>query len=176
VEVGSRDLSNRVQGFLAAQQRRLRSEHPTDSLVRERVRSTMGHYVSHPHSIDVDVHQGCVTLQGQVPGRELRELVQGISQVPGVRDVVNHLQPQTEGTFSPRQRTGCQQGTPAERLVTGTLGTILVANCLLRRSPLALAAGIVGAGLCWRALRDESRPLPQQRERSGTRIPVSAQS
>ncbi len=58
----------------------------------ERVRATLGHATSHPRAIDVTVRDGHVTLRGPVLSREVPRLLMAISNVRGVRSVVNELE------------------------------------------------------------------------------------
>jgi hydrogenase maturation factor HypE len=62
-----------------------------DIHLRERVRSRMGHLVSHPRAVEVSVEQGVVRLSGQVLAKELDGLLSQLTDIPGVRKVHNAL-------------------------------------------------------------------------------------
>lgn len=63
-----------------------------DAQLRQRVRSRLGHWVSHPGAIDVDVEQGVVRLTGQVLAKELDGLLSRVLGVAGVLKVRNALE------------------------------------------------------------------------------------
>jgi osmotically-inducible protein OsmY len=67
------------------------TEPQSDAQLRERVRSRMGHLVSHPRAIEVTVEDGIVRLSGQVLAKELDGLLSQISEMKGVRKVHNAL-------------------------------------------------------------------------------------
>lgn len=62
-----------------------------DAQLRERVRSRLGDWVSHPGAISVDVDKGVVRVTGQVLSKELDGLLSRITGVAGVRKVHNAL-------------------------------------------------------------------------------------
>jgi hypothetical protein len=64
-----------------------------DAQLRERVRSRLGDWVSHPGAIRVDVENGVVRVSGQVLEKELDGLLSRITGVAGVRKVHNALDP-----------------------------------------------------------------------------------
>jgi len=63
-----------------------------DAQLRERVRSRLGDWVSHPGAIRVDVENGVVRVSGQVLVKELDGLLSRITGVDGVRKVHNALE------------------------------------------------------------------------------------
>src|SRR5438270_12841406 len=64
--LASRDLLNRSRGVVADVRHHLESPDASDGVLAERVRARMGHVVSHPHAIQVEACDGCVTLRGPV--------------------------------------------------------------------------------------------------------------
>ena len=98
----ARDLSNRAKGTASELRSRFRQEAVDDTILHERVRSTIGHAVSHPGAIEVSVSDGRVTLQGSVLERDLDDLLRAVRRVAGVSDVVNELvanrEPASRGT------------------------------------------------------------------------------
>src|SRR5688572_15093894 len=88
----AQSVRNRSTGLVAGARRRLSPAPVSDVLLAERVRARMGHNVSHA-SIDVQVAQGEVILRGPVLDSELEALLRAVRAVPGVRGVVNQLEP-----------------------------------------------------------------------------------
>jgi osmotically-inducible protein OsmY len=101
VAAHSRDLSNRARGAMSDVKASTEVETPpTDEVLTDRVRSRLGHLVTHAHSLDVAVDDGIVTISGPVASGVEPPLVDEISRVPGVRDVETDLREQelTEST------------------------------------------------------------------------------
>jgi osmotically-inducible protein OsmY len=69
----------------------LTRERVPDTVVVERVRSRIGHVVSHPGAIEVTVQNGRVTLSGPALARELDPLLSDLAHVRGVTGVENKL-------------------------------------------------------------------------------------
>jgi osmotically-inducible protein OsmY len=84
---------DRAKGFVSTGRldRQGSSEPQSDAQLRERVRSRLGHWVSHPRAIDVDVDEGVVRVSGQVLAKELDGLLSRLTGIPGVRKVHNAL-------------------------------------------------------------------------------------
>jgi osmotically-inducible protein OsmY len=91
LDAKARDLGNRAKGTVAGLRSRFRRESVDDATVHERVRSAIGHAVSHPSAIEASVSDGRVTLQGPVLERELDDLRRTVGQVRGVTEIVNEL-------------------------------------------------------------------------------------
>src|SRR5689334_14163914 len=51
----SRDLGNRSKGLASSVQSKLRKEDADDVVLRERVRSKLGRWISHPSALEVEV-------------------------------------------------------------------------------------------------------------------------
>lgn len=66
-------------------------EPENDAQLRERVRERLGHWVSHPRAMEVDVNEGVVRVSGQVLAQELDGLLSQLTGMPGVRKVHNAL-------------------------------------------------------------------------------------
>ncbi len=93
LEGAEKHLVDRAKGMMGAgSPGRASSAHPrSDAQLRERVRSRMGHLVSHPRAIEVSVEEGVVRLTGQVLVKELDGLLSQLTDMPGVRKVHNAL-------------------------------------------------------------------------------------
>ena len=75
-----------------------------DELLAKRVRSQIGHVVSHPRALRIQVRGGRVTLSGEVLCDEVRPLLDRVSHVAGVSRVENELEactaePRAPGTI-----------------------------------------------------------------------------
>jgi uncharacterized membrane protein len=95
----SRDFAHRVRGVAAAMARAIRAEHVSPAVLVDRVRAELGHVVSLPHAIRVDVDEGTVTLSGAILAGERSRVLGRVRRVSGVRRVLDALEPHraTEG-------------------------------------------------------------------------------
>lgn len=181
-----RDLSNRAYGSVAEVGSMFAEHDDSDEVVRQRVRSKAGRYLSHPAAVEVDVDEGCVTLRGPVLADEVQPLIQAVRWVRGVCSVDNQLEVhESAGNISALQGAGQIQGEPPElmqanwtpgiRLIAGATGGILLANCLAKRTLGAMLLGTVGFGLLCRSMGDLGmgealgKAQPQGRRRSSGR-------
>lgn len=161
-----RDFTNRTRGVAAQAQGLMRADDAPDETIIQRVRSTMGHYVSTPGAIEVGCNLGHVVLRGPVLKSELPALMAAVSMVRGVRTVSDELTAVDEFasdspiTASPRNRAGLQRSflgrewSPGTKLAMGALGGLLLANCLTSRNrgPVNLLLGFGGLGLLSQSL------------------------
>jgi hypothetical protein len=88
----SRDMTNRARGVVAELRGRLRREHPSDDVLRERVRARIGSIVGRASAIETHVSDGCVTLRGPVLTEEVERLLRRVRGVRGVAEVVSQLE------------------------------------------------------------------------------------
>jgi hypothetical protein len=94
----SRDLMHRTAGFLAEIRSSIRdrsADIPDDILV-SRVRSQLGHVVSHPGLLEVIARDGCVCVKGPVLRTEVEKIQNRLAKIRGVRDCRLELQPQAD--------------------------------------------------------------------------------
>lgn len=166
-----RDVQNRATG-VAAEFRACVSgagSDADDEVLVSRVRSKLGRHVSHPSAIEVEAHDGCVTLSGPILNREVQALVRAIESVRGVEDVENQLDLHDSAESVSALQGGRQPAgeppewmqsnwSPTMRLAAGTaLGFALLGRRLV---PLALA------GAAFTSLtRSWANPAPQQSSR-----------
>ena len=164
VEEGARDLKNRGSALTGRARSLLGRKDATDPVLVERVRSRMGRYTAHPGAIEVAANQGQVTLTGSILAHEHRDLVDGISEVPGVTDILDQFtvyetaQGISELQGSPRARRGEVRGdwAPGTRLVSGAAGTTLTLYALSRSNRLAgFVALATGVALLARAVTNK---------------------
>ena len=149
----ARDMRNRSQGIAAEMRSLLSRDNPTDQVVHDRVRSTMGRYCSHPRAIDVSVENGTVTLSGPILAHEVLDLLDCVSRVRGVSGVENRLEPHSEADIPAlqggRDRTGerfelmQENWSPATRAMVGAVGGALTLYGASRRDAIG---GLLGAG------------------------------
>jgi osmotically-inducible protein OsmY len=111
LDATARDLGNRARGTAAELRSRFRREVVDDTILHERVRSEIGHAVSHPGAIEVSVSDGRVTLQGSVLEQELDKLLSTAGQVRGVSEVINELTVHREPGGIPSLQGGASRGT-----------------------------------------------------------------
>jgi hypothetical protein len=62
-----------------------------DEVVRQQVRSALESITHAPGAIDIQVHQGKVTLSGRVQAEEVRPIVDTVRAMTGVGSVVDRL-------------------------------------------------------------------------------------
>jgi osmotically-inducible protein OsmY len=74
-----------ARGAAARTRAQLANEFVDDDVLRDRVRSKLGHLVDAP--IEVEVLDGRVVLSGNLTARGFDELINAISTVPGVQNV-----------------------------------------------------------------------------------------
>lgn len=142
-----RDLMNRTTGTMAGMKQQFAQGEETvpESKLLARVRSKMGHYVSHPHGIQVScTGDGCIHLSGEIPADEMTSLLSAIRSVPGVRAIENRLNTQQSAEGSTNR---IQTLSPAMRFITGVLGGSLAVLGMRSSGTVAKAAGTVGLGL-----------------------------
>jgi uncharacterized membrane protein len=164
-----RDLRNRVIGLRieARKQLELAPAQPDADTLVARVRSKLGRYVSHPHAVTVQVHQGRVTLAGPILENEAKPLIRAIERVTGVTEIDNQLELHDCTEKLPALQSGARRGgeppellqrswTPSLQVGAGAAALGLIVMGLRRRSLAPLALPIGGAVLL-RALFD--RPL-----------------
>lgn len=138
-DVTARDTRHRMMGLQAMGRRLLRRDEADDRTLVGRVRSVLGRYVSHPHAVEVDAHNGEVSLSGPILEHEVPALLKAVKGVIGVQRVSNQLVAHKE----PGNVSSLQGGVPR----VGQRFELLQANW----SPAArLLVGILGAGLLMR--------------------------
>ena len=86
-----RDVANRAAGAAARVRGVLHREAADDRVLADRVRSQLGHAVSHPRALVVAIDGGRVTLSGPILQEEVADLLSAVRRVPGVQEVVTEL-------------------------------------------------------------------------------------
>ena len=85
----TRRAVDHARGAAARTRAQLANEVVDDDILRDRVRSRLGHLVDAP--IEVEVRDGRVVLSGNLTARGFDELISDISAVPGVQHVESRL-------------------------------------------------------------------------------------
>jgi hypothetical protein len=159
----SRDVRHRWQGIVASLRNPARCEDVDDDVLRERVRATMGHYVSHSHAIQVDASAGVVTVKGPIIEREAAKLRSAVRRVRGVTHVIDALERHEHGAHEPALQGGqLPAGSrfdvlrprwgPATRLTMGMAGAMLAFAGVGRPGVARSVMGMLGLGVLARAL------------------------
>jgi uncharacterized membrane protein len=132
-----------------------RREHLDDRVLVERIRSRMGRILSHPHKIHVASDRGTVTLWGQAPKEEARDLIETVNAMQGVRDVFDHIeewQPEdepvpTRGAFHDAKASTLLNWNPAQRLCAVAAGSALAIYGFRRKDAVGRAISGLAAGI-----------------------------
>lgn len=95
---GSRDLMNRAVGSVAELRSTLRDRLTpiSDDQLLDRVRSQLGHVVSHSGLLQVGVRDGCVMVKGPVREGEIEKIKNRLSRTRGVRECRLDLTPHSD--------------------------------------------------------------------------------
>jgi len=87
-----RHLRNKLEGAVANLTHTLRPEGSvSDRKLYDRIRSTVGRTIPHPHQVDFAVHEGRVTVRGNLKPHEAGQVILAVEQVPGVLRVDNQI-------------------------------------------------------------------------------------
>ena len=157
-DVTARDAANRAAGLWAEAKAAVAGSTPDDRTLAERVRSHLGRCVSHPRAVRIVTGNGAVTLSGPILAGEVKNLLACVRAVPGVSHVENRLDVHERADNHPALRGGVPRTgprgeffqarwSPTFRLLAGTLGVALMANCLAKRNARAALFGTLGCGL-----------------------------
>jgi hypothetical protein len=156
----SRDIANRARGVAASARSTVEREaKPPDNKLADRVRSRIGHMISHPGAIEVSARDGVVILSGSILADEVKDLIRGASDVRGVHHVENRLSvhrsaegvPELQGEGRPQREW---PGTL--RTIMGVTGGALTVYGIRRRhEALGRMASIVGTGLLAQRIANE---------------------
>ena len=87
----SRDLRNRAVGVVAETKALFGDEHVPDPVLVDRVRARLGRYPVHHRTIQIDAEDGIVTLSGETLTKEVDIIIDAVTSVRGIKDVVNNL-------------------------------------------------------------------------------------
>ncbi len=106
----SRDLMHRVVGSVAELRSSIRDRAVDipDEILVQRVRSQLGHVVSHPGFLEISARQGYVLVRGPVLHNEVEGIKKRLTKIRGVKDCRAELEPRpdlerTSGSRSARR-------------------------------------------------------------------------
>jgi hypothetical protein len=140
-DVVAKDLANRTRGVAAATRRRLQWREVDDVRLLERVRAKLGRMTNHPRAVEVEVDRGDVILRGPMLADEVDGVIRGTEAVPGVRTVINMLEPhQSAGDIAALQGAGPR--------LSGPTIDFLQRNWAPGTQALIALTGIAATGLC----------------------------
>ena len=139
-----------------------RIEHAGDMILAARVRAALRQQVSHPHAIEVQSHEGAVTLSGAILAHEIEGLLDCVRGLHGVKAVESELIPHEDPARLEPPRGVDERAKqlaqlvrenwpPSARAAAGGLGALLALNGLLRGGVKGLAYGAIGSTLLARA-------------------------
>jgi uncharacterized membrane protein len=110
--------------------------------------------VMHPRRIHVASEGGVVTLWGAARENEIRKLISALNTVPGVVEVLNHLETdiaEDPGSESISLKQAHQETllalSPTARLAAGAAGAAIAAYGWKRKDPLGASLAFLGVGL-----------------------------
>lgn len=159
-----RDMANRARGVVAEMRAALSQDDVPDEVLEQRVRAKLGHYVSHPGSIDVMARDRCVILSGPVLAGEVDALLGRVRSIRGVREIDNQLEVHEQPGDVPGLQGGVERAgerfelfqshwSPTARVLAATVGAVaLLAGSRQPRGVLGTALGTLGLGMFARAV------------------------
>lgn len=181
LNVASRDLGNRAQGWRAQASRVLSRRRETgaetsDDLMIARIRKEIGRVVSHPRAIKVALQHGTATLHGPVLAHEKQQLLDCVQSITGITGVEDKLDVHESASGVPglqgegkMRRAGASvmqdNWPPALRAIAAVGGGLLGLYGLTRRTPASVAAATLGAGLVTRSF--VNRPFSRSHAGAG---------
>ncbi|HYD58244.1 MAG TPA: SRPBCC family protein [Burkholderiales bacterium] len=165
-DVTMRDTAHRAQGVIAEAKRLFNHDDVSDPALVARVRAALGRVVSHPHAVQAFVDRGHVDLSGPILADEVRQLLEAVRQVPGVRGVSDHLEVHRSAEGVSALQGGVPRNgrrfelwqdnwSPAARLLTGALGAGLMLKSVGTGRLRGALLGAAGGGLLARAVTNK---------------------
>lgn len=165
------DAENRTRGLYHQSRSALRSKATDDETLVGRIRSALGRLSAHPGAIEVSCEDRVARLTGDILAQEVGQVLRGIRNVPGVRDVVNEMHvhedaafvPALQGRSDPRATVEPEylqdNWSPAPRVLASAIGLGLLASSFSapRAGAASIALGVTGAAILARAV--SNRPL-----------------
>src|SRR5262249_30417542 len=152
---GVADIHHRLEGKAIEAWHGLHQDQPSDRVLEQRIRSRMGRIVAPPRAVHVVSDGRVITLWGAAANNEIRRLVNTVESMPGVVEVLNHLEPheanappaQESPTLKQAHHETMLNWTPAARLCAGTAGAALAVYGWKRKDPLGFSLSLLGAGM-----------------------------
>lgn len=150
-----RDVENRVQGAIA-EHRDTPDETPaSNAVLKQRVRTALGHVLSRPSTVQVSCTEGKVYLAGWVFAQEVDDMNQTVREGPGVKEVFTYVNTTDhpeyfaalQGAHPPRRGPAFihESWSPTLRVLAGCAGSGLLLYGAMNRKAIGKAAAINGA-------------------------------
>ncbi len=181
-----RDIEHRTEGAIAVTRSMFEGEDDaSDGVLEQRVRTTVGRAVSHPHAVEVNCTGGSVFLGGWVLADEVAELTSAVRSVRGVKELSTFL----NTTDHPEHISDLQGGgrrrrlpeflqqswSPTARVLAGCAGAGLIAYGATHRKLIGKTLGVNGAILLARSvLNAPLKSIIGADETTGIRIQKTA--
>jgi len=165
VDATARDMAHRARGVVAEARALAQRGEVPDEVLTARVRSKLGHWVSHPSAIEVGTSGGRVTLAGPVLATEAESLLCAVRRVRGVGDVDDRLEVHAQADVPALQGGVPRRGerfelmqtswSPTARVIASALGAAAVGSAAVRRDLVGAIVGAVGLAALARALTNQ---------------------
>jgi hypothetical protein len=159
-----KDARNRLAGLFHRVRQKFDHEAPGDVTLTERVRSRIGHVISHPGALQVDACGGTVRVSGPILASEKDELIKELWQVEGVEAIEHMLEvhdspdhiPALQGALRPAEDCNVltDQWKPAVALAMSVAGGLLTLYGLSRKGPVGASLGVAGMGMIAKSFTD----------------------
>lgn len=155
------DLRMRTRGLLAQGMAMVSEEGIPDDILEQRIRSRIGFFIRHPGAVEVNVQGRKAILSGDVLEDEVDDLVKGVHQIRGVKELQNNLRthrdagniPQLQGEgWLPGSTRGSMQWSPSARLLAGFGAAYLLLYGMIRGGIIGVFSRMGGFALGARAL------------------------
>jgi uncharacterized membrane protein len=174
LQKAQRDARHRVQGLVERVKHRPSPDAP-DQVIENRVRACLGRAVSHPHALEVVVHEGRVILRGPVFTHEADFVMRAVRRVAGVRTVLDRMErhdtassiPALQGKGKPPRRSWPPT---AQVAASGGGALLLLYGLLVRRGIIGTLIGAAGGALALRGTLN--RPMPELLTKTGRGVTV----
>lgn len=170
MQIMARDFVNRSRGMRYRIQQRFDHASVEDQTLVERMRSELGRQITHLSAIDIQCENGTVTLSGPILASEIQDCMWHARMVPGVKHVINRLEPHASKENLPELQGGISAAVnhrwnPATSLVMGVAGVLLTAYGSGRKGLTGTAFQVLGVGMVAKAFHDtEHRFEPSTRK------------
>lgn len=107
------------------------NRHPADDVLLKRVGAAIGKVLANPRLIGVTITEGLTTLTGQATEHELPRLLEQVSRVPGVREVINRVQVKRQPDNLKDMANGGGSSTKAAIATTGLIAGGVIGSALI---------------------------------------------
>ena len=178
------DARNRGQGLWASLSARVAPDQPTDDVLEQRIRSSIGRLLRFPRLVKVHAHGATAILEGAVPADEAAALIRHVRAVRGVAEVENRVDvyerpedlPGVQPPFPPRRpgprfQLMQRNWAPSVRALVGALGTVLFLAASRRGLVVGSAMRLIGALAVLRAATNEPIEDRLGRQPRGAEVP-----